>query len=306
MQKNKLTAFTLIELLVVIAIIGILSALIIVGMNGATENARIAKAKTYSNSVRDVLGANLVSEWKFDHGNIGDNAVIGDVLDTSGSNNATSIGTAPGPVIKGGTDCINGNCLLFDEIDDYINVGNSNTLNISELTISAWVKTPGITLNFVDHMIAYKPNAYAFTISRDTNKMGWWLYGVNGVPTDYNPLYLVESLPLNVWNNIVLTYGSDFKARIYINGVSKLEQTYTNSIRQDSGSSLAISSSGARCFNGYIDEVRIFKEAIPTSQIWQNYFAGLNKIFAKQIISPTEYQKRIALLRQNPGVGERN
>ena len=76
-------AFTLIELLVVIAIIGILSGLIITTMSGATESARIAKLKVYSNSVRDTLGANMVSEWKFD-GPTGDGiaATANDVLDT--------------------------------------------------------------------------------------------------------------------------------------------------------------------------------------------------------------------------------
>ena len=72
-KKSKFEyAFTLIELLVVIAIIGILSGLIITTMSGATESARIAKLKVYSNSVRNTLGANLVSEWKFDNSNAND------------------------------------------------------------------------------------------------------------------------------------------------------------------------------------------------------------------------------------------
>ena len=80
-------AFTLIELLVVIAIIGILSGLIITTMSGATESARIAKLKVYSNSVRDTLGANLVSEWKLDQ-IVGSSAPY-TTLDTWGTNIGT-------------------------------------------------------------------------------------------------------------------------------------------------------------------------------------------------------------------------
>jgi len=66
MHKIFRQAFTLIELLVVIAIIGILSGLIIVSMNGITNSATVAKAQVFSNSLRNALMMNLVSEWKFD------------------------------------------------------------------------------------------------------------------------------------------------------------------------------------------------------------------------------------------------
>ncbi|MDD2496408.1 MAG: fibrinogen-like YCDxxxxGGGW domain-containing protein [Tissierellia bacterium] len=48
-------AFTLIELLVVIAIIGILSGLIIISMNGATNSANDAKRKTNIDAIRKAL-----------------------------------------------------------------------------------------------------------------------------------------------------------------------------------------------------------------------------------------------------------
>ncbi|MFA5013447.1 MAG: type II secretion system protein, partial [Candidatus Paceibacterota bacterium] len=70
MNKRLFRAFTLIELLVVIAIIGILSALIIVGMNSTTQKATIAKAQVFSNSLRNSLMGNLISEWKFDQVNV--------------------------------------------------------------------------------------------------------------------------------------------------------------------------------------------------------------------------------------------
>jgi uncharacterized protein (TIGR02145 family)/prepilin-type N-terminal cleavage/methylation domain-containing protein len=54
LELNK-KAFTLIELLVVIAIIGILSGLIVVSMNGATNSANDAKRKANIDTIRKAL-----------------------------------------------------------------------------------------------------------------------------------------------------------------------------------------------------------------------------------------------------------
>ena len=132
MNKKIQKAFTLIELLVVIAIIGILSGLIITTMSGATESARIAKLKVYSNSVRDTLGANLVSEWKFDEGSSitasdtwGTNT--GTLKEYGGATCAFS-STLHCPQWQSETNCISGKCLSFDGADDYVECGTGTNL----------------------------------------------------------------------------------------------------------------------------------------------------------------------------------
>jgi general secretion pathway protein G len=54
-KTNQKNAFTMIELLVVVAIIGILSALIIVGMSSLTQDARDAKRKDEIDTVRKAI-----------------------------------------------------------------------------------------------------------------------------------------------------------------------------------------------------------------------------------------------------------
>ena len=72
MNNNSKKGFTLIELLVVIAIVGILAGIIIVSMTSATDSAIMAKAKVFSNSMRDSMSSSIVSEWKFDGTGVAD------------------------------------------------------------------------------------------------------------------------------------------------------------------------------------------------------------------------------------------
>ena len=76
MNKLLKTAFTLIELLVVIAIIGILSGLIVVSMSGVTEKANIAKSQVFSNSLRNSLMINTVSQYNFNDSNLQEADVV--------------------------------------------------------------------------------------------------------------------------------------------------------------------------------------------------------------------------------------
>jgi prepilin-type N-terminal cleavage/methylation domain-containing protein len=104
MHKLLKQAFTLIELLVVIAIIGILSGLIVVSMSGVTQKATIAKAQVFSNSLRNSLMLNLISEWKLD-GNANDS--------WSGGNNGTWYGSEEGTNTSANyrpsDECVSGN-----------------------------------------------------------------------------------------------------------------------------------------------------------------------------------------------------
>ena len=118
-------SFTLIEILVVIVVIGIISSFIIVGLSSVSDKANIAKGQAFSNSLRNSLLMNLVSEWKLDEG------TGSTTLDSWGSNTGTlgtsTIGDAAEPTWT--TDCVSGKCLSFDGTDDYVDCGNPDNLN---------------------------------------------------------------------------------------------------------------------------------------------------------------------------------
>jgi len=121
---SRKSGFTLIELLVVIAIVGILAGLAVVNMSGATEAARIAKLKVYSNSIRSSLMGDRVSEWRFDDGS---GATTSDVVSmNNGILTNFNFDTTDG--WRSGSSCVSGGCLEFDGANDYVNAGNACTI----------------------------------------------------------------------------------------------------------------------------------------------------------------------------------
>ncbi len=291
MDKTIKKAFTLIELLVVIAIIGILSGLIVAGMNGAVSSANMAKAKVFSTSLRDALLANLVSEWKFDGTTAdGNPATANDVLDTW---NHTSNGAVPyPPTVRTGSNCVSGSCLQFDGTDDYVNCGNGASLQgMSYITISAWANFSSMGGSYSGKTIFNKgANNSIGTVWFYQNTSNNRLY----FELDQSTAYYSWTPTLNQWYHLTSTYDGT-NVKWYINGSLVKTSAYgtktiNNALDAYIGSYLGMAD---RSFIGLIDDIRIYNAAMPTSQIKEQYYAGLNRLLANGAIGPTEYSLRI-------------
>ncbi|MDD5696955.1 MAG: prepilin-type N-terminal cleavage/methylation domain-containing protein, partial [Candidatus Pacebacteria bacterium] len=136
MKSNR--SFTLIEILIVVVIIGILSTFIIINSQDSSYQADLARGKAFGLSVLTALPVNFVSEWKFDGPTAaGSAATIADAKDTWGGNDATSV--SGGLLVRGGANCISGNCLEFDGTDDFVTIPDDSSLDLPEnYTISFW------------------------------------------------------------------------------------------------------------------------------------------------------------------------
>ena len=102
---------------------------------------------------------------------------------------------------------------------------------------------------------------------------------------------------LNSWYYLALTYsGNAYTAKLYVNGAMK------NINIQTGGDISAFSnriSNNTLAFNGLIDDVRAYNQVIPTSQIQQNYYSGLNNLFRSKEMVKSEYLKNLSELKQS-------
>jgi len=280
----KTKSFTLIELLVVIVIIGILAGVIIVSTSSSIGKANFAKAQAFSNTVQQELLLNLVSEWTFDEG---------DARDTWGNNDGTVTGATY--VTKSENRCVYGGCYSFDG-DDYINCGNSNSLNLTqELTATAWVylKDYAEMYHIVDkYQSASYGTWYLSTGSTNIKKLRYTFIDQNMV---YRSGESSKDLPMEEWVFVGWSFDSGV-VKLYIDGYKESFGNYNVNMVSNSG---AIVNIGRSTMNGLIDDVRIYNVALTTSQIKQEYITGLNSLLAKNTISKEEYKERILELTKN-------
>lgn len=304
MNKIIKQAFTLIELLVVIAIIGILSGLIIVSMSGVTNKATIAKAQVFSDSLKNSLLLNLVSEWDFDELTT---AVQGtSIYDSWNNGNNMTLSTNSDGLdkLRTGTNCVSGKCLSFDGTDDYAYVSGSgsSTSNLAitgAITLSAWVKfnTTGTDMTIMAR-------------GRDgsgTADSGYALWRYSGTNRIYFDTYstttrdaLTSSAIINDtnWHLITVTWDGTTNAntkKIYVDGTYDNYKTSVISVIGQPAIEFRIGKDGGgnAILNGLLDDMRVYNAVLPTSQIKEQYYLGLNSLLNHRCITLEEYKSKI-------------
>jgi len=291
---------------VVIVIVGILSAFIIVSMAGVSSKATIAKGQALANSIKNALMADLISEWRLD----------GNADDFWGTNTGTLIGPTHLPVAKSGSDCISGGCYEFDGTEDYINCGTGSSLDVANaVTVETWIKTIAFGTNQYRGMVGRKTGAqvdgcgYQYGLSStwtNGNYLQFWAHKEGF--SDCNSSAVVSSsnpISLDKWYYVVGTYDyTTGKQNIYLNGVlnNSSDKGAGLKIRSFSNQVLTIGRSpggGPWYFNGLIDNVRVYNQAIPSSRIKEQYYSGLNNLLVRGGFDAAEYGQKLGELKTN-------
>ncbi|MGI6340745.1 MAG: LamG-like jellyroll fold domain-containing protein [Minisyncoccales bacterium] len=287
---NKQKSFTLIELLVVIVIIGILAGVIMISTSSSIDKANIAKVKVFEESVQNNLAINMVSRWPLD-----DNGSI--AKDLWGGNDGTLYNN---PTWKGNNECVSGGCLSFNGTDNYIGLQNAVSFTYNDFTISWWMKR---TKSRYECIFASKINNSSgqIEVDRILNTIRFESYTNNIF--QYNEMTTNLNLSDGRWHNFVIA-SSPTEFALYSDGI----KTYTTSPNTDTKNQvfgwigvqqLQVTYIYGDYFTGLIDDIKMYNAALSSSQIKQNYIAGLNSMLSNGNISKEDYNERINNLAYN-------
>jgi len=158
------------------------------------------------------------------------------------------------------------NALLFDGVDDYVEVADDPTLNFGTgaFTVALWLKR---------HK---KIGAWQTFISKDDGSTGWYIQFTStnvirfGTRIPDNADYLDGTTTITdftYWSHIVAVRESDGTKRIYINAVQETP-TSVHTVNVNNIQPLRLGQIvDIQYFPGFIDEVRIYNRELSLSEI---------------------------------------
>jgi uncharacterized repeat protein (TIGR01451 family) len=201
----------------------------------------------------------LVVEWHFDEGS------GGIVHDSSGNGNDGVVYGATW--VKGKY----GGALEFDGVDDYVEVPDSMSLDLTqETTVEIWIKSSNMNKRWPNIFNKGTPHDLSYTLR---------LYDVYAQPcfqiktiNGYIYARSSETLMNNKWYHLVGTYdGSSIK--LFVDGNLNVEDSCSGNIVTNNHALVMGTASAERGYEypGLIDEVRIYNRALTTEEIKQHY-----------------------------------
>ena len=213
---------------------------------------------------------NMTAQYKFDTGH-GQNA-----WDESFNNNTGLLGgtSAPEGTDPLWTNGMSGKALDFDGIDDLVNCGNHNSLDLTgPTTISMWFNAEAIGGGGSYPRLLAKADATQVTAQgyqvgvKDTTNDIW----VSAGGSTWTPF---SGISTDEWYYFaIIMDGTEWKAFLNGNWDSTIQPAFPTIVAQD----MYIGNSPVdnRPFEGIIDEVKIWADALSVSEIEEDYESNL-------------------------------
>jgi len=214
----------------------------------------------------------VVGAWHFDEGN-------GTIAhDTSGEGNDGTLYDANTTNDDGNTppqwiDGKFGKALSFDGVDDYVEVPDDESLDITdEITIEAWVKPRGDYTDLFYPTIVRKEMSYALRFHHSDGSLQGFIWSggkLNATNT------LSGAWNTTIWSCFVFVYDGQY-LRLYRNGVEAVSPKACTGTIDVTNNNLGIGANGngEYPFNGTIDEVYIYNKSLSgeeISDLYNNY-----------------------------------
>jgi len=171
-----------------------------------------------------------------------------------------------------------GKCLSFDGVDDYVDCGNSASLNMTdEITIELWINRISYAMwnDLISHATVTGESdstGQSFRLEQwdTTNTLGF--VSNAGIPGVF-PFTFSSGSGNGVWVHIAITGGNGLYTKAYVNGELKVQSSTVGGKINLVGDGWYIGSrnTNKHFSNCLIDEVRIYNRALSASEIQDHY-----------------------------------
>jgi hypothetical protein len=246
---------------------GVTSQTITLAVNGDTvsepaETVNVNLSSATNATIGDPLGVltittddgtpGLVAAYSFDEG--------------SGTIAADASGTGNNGTVDGATWTTagrNGGALSFDGVDDIVSRADNATLDLTRMTIEAWVRPSALS------------GWRTVVLKEGTDRLAYALYAHDNAPRPAAWINTgedrfsegVTALPLNTWTHLAATYDGA-TLRLYVNGVQVRSRAATGNIVNLPGQlSIGGNNVWGEWFAGILDDVRIYNRALTLAEI---------------------------------------
>ena len=189
--------------------------------------------------------------------------------------------TSGGKIYINITDTPGTKSLSFDGSGDSVTISEDASLVSTAFTYQAWIK-PAQANDSGNHLrVISRGNdggsQNRLIISHDPNEtlqFGLFSDGSNGGRSE--TVNTSATLSTSAWTHVVITFGTNGVGKIYLNGSadSTFDLTEDDASHVDSGGLRIGSDGGASFFNGKIDEVAFWDEALTDAEVTALYNSG--------------------------------
>ena len=258
----------------------LISILVIVLFIAVSNVGAVTIGKTIIGAPTDSLKNGLVGHWTFDGKNM-----ISNVADSSGSGNnglmsgftSTSSAVTPGRVGQG---------LRFDGVDDYVNIGNTSTLDFPDTSFSYsfWVYSNTVQAR----------NVISNRATDSSASKGYSVYFANGATSARLEMRFIDgadnsyaisgAMKYGQWHHVTVVWNRESATvTAYTDGVQSLTPTSIVGVGSIPKSSTFKIGNGEKGYlKGMMDDVRIYNRVITQAEIKQLYNQNSSKISSTQ------------------------